>query len=76
LLEKLHECIAFTHEPNVEIADFERVDALGSMIWELCLSQGLKAHVCPDRYCSCHLVLWDREPESPFPWEEIPKHSW
>lgn len=65
-LDALHRLITGTViEPwNHEIAS-ER-DELADVMWEHAIHWRHSPHLCPDRYCTCHLILADREPPTLF----------
>lgn len=38
------------------------VGHLAESMWLDALTAGVSPHVCPNRYCDCHVVLWDATP--------------
>jgi hypothetical protein len=71
ILEQMH--VLLNQGPHAPLTDEEqeRLDALAATAWEISLAHGTTPHTCKDRYCHCHVVLWEAEPEGLFP-----RHDW
>ena len=39
-----------------------RVGELAESAWMDALIAGVSPHVCPNRHCDCHMVLWEHTP--------------
>lgn len=63
-LERLHRVLDLElHEPgNPEWP--EEGDRLVDSMWVVALECALTPHLCPDRYCHCHVALYQGEPET------------
>lgn len=76
LLEQLHGACALVESDPLDVVNYENRDELADRLWQLSLMHQLTPHVCPDRYCICHVVLFDREPEDLFDFLVAGKHLW
>lgn len=63
-LEQLHILMDIADGPDGVEDDKIAVDQTIDHMWTLGLSSGVSPHQHLDRYCNCHLALYQGEPES------------
>jgi hypothetical protein len=72
LLELLHIFLVQLAECPLDVDLELSIDRLVDVMWTLSLTECVSPHQCLDRYCDCHLVLYQGEPEGLFPGA----HTW
>lgn len=63
-LDALHVALQREHDLPLEERWAEEADRLVDSMWTVALETNRSPHLCPDRYCWCHVALYQGEPET------------